>query len=181
MSASKDGGSHQLDLSAHNDEHVLKELLRQGEACLSEILRIAIAADSRATTFCGIFGAAGIALLAASATNFSGQHPELAFIFSAVTAAFLFLYASALAATAARPTDFYLGGYEPSLLAPVADHLSQLRYIAADIQVRIDANRTAMKRSAARVNCALWLAGLAIVSGVLTFIFVRCFQGFRPF
>jgi hypothetical protein len=60
------------------------------------------------------------------------------------------------------------------------DQLSQLRYIAADIQARIDANRIAMRRSALRVNCALGVAGLAIVSGVLTFIFVRYFQGLRP-
>jgi hypothetical protein len=48
-----------LDLSAHNDEVVLKELVHQGEVCLSDTVRLAIAADSRAATLCGIFGAAG--------------------------------------------------------------------------------------------------------------------------
>jgi hypothetical protein len=116
VNANEDSDSHKLDLSAHNEQDVLKELLRQGEACLSETLRIAIAADSRATSLCGIFGAAGVALLAASAANFSGQYPEVALILAAVTAALIFLFASALAATGGRPTDFYIGGYEPSRL-----------------------------------------------------------------
>lgn len=169
-----------LDLSAHNEPDVLHELLRQGEACLSETLRVAIAADSRATSLCGIFGAAGVALMAASAGNFAGSRPEPAFIAAAIMAAILFLCASALAAIGGRPSDFYIGGYEPRRLASVTDHLSQLRYIAADIQMRIDANRCAMRRSAARVNGALALAGLAIATGVVTFILVQCLQVPRP-
>jgi hypothetical protein len=167
------GGFPLLDLSSHNDEKVLRELLHQGETCLSEILRLAIAADTRATAFCGVFGAAGVTLLAISAANFSSQHSEWALILSIIVAAILFLCASGLAATAGRPIDFYIGGYEPRRLAPVADHLSQLRFIVTDIQVRIDANSLAMKRSATRVNCAMGLALLAVITGALTFFFVR--------
>jgi hypothetical protein len=164
------------DLSAHTDLNVLKELLRQGEACLTETLRLAIAADSRATALCGIFGAAGVTLLAASAVNVSGAHPELAIVVAAVAAACLFLCASALAAFGGRPISFYISGYEPRRLATVTDYVSQLRYIAGDIQTRIDANRIAMQRSASRVNGALVLAGLAIATGALAFIAVRYFQ-----
>ena len=118
-------------------------------------------------------------MLAASAANYSGQHPEMAFIAAAVAAAFFFLCGSALAAIGGRPSDFYIGGYEPRRLANVTDHLSQLRHIAADIQSRIDANRTAIRRSAAKVNSAIALAGLAIIVGVLTFIAVLMCQGPR--
>jgi hypothetical protein len=43
--------------------------------------------------------------------------------------------------------------------------------------MRIDANRIAMRRSAARVNFTLGLAGLGVVAGALTFIFVQISPG----
>jgi hypothetical protein len=159
-----------VDLSAHSDPSVLKELVHQGEVCLSDTVRLAIAADSRATTFCGIFGAAGVALLAAAAANFASQHGESAFIAAAIVAGFLFIVASLFAAFAARPTDFFAGGDQPRRLANVTDSVAQLRYIAIDIQMRIDKNRTAMERSATRTNRALYIAGSAILAGAVVFI-----------
>lgn len=160
----------ELELSAHNDATVLKELVHQGEVCLSDTVRLAIAADSRATTLCGIFGAAGVALLAAAAANFSSQHSERAFIAAALVAGILFIFASAVAAFAARPADFHVGGDQPQRLANVTDALSQLRYIAIDFQMRIDKNRAAMELSAARTNRALYLAGSAVLGGAIVFI-----------
>jgi hypothetical protein len=159
-----------LDLDAHKDGDVLKELVHQGEVCLSDTVRLAIAADARATTLCGIFGAAGVALLAAAAANFASPHGEGAFIVAAIVAGVLFIFASALAAFAARPADFFAGGDEPRRLANVTDALSQLRYIATDFQMRIDANRVAMGRSATRVTLALCVAGLAIIGAAAAFI-----------
>jgi hypothetical protein len=156
-----------LDLDGHNDAAALKELVHQGEVCLSDTVRLAIAADSRATTFCGIFGAGGVALLAAAAANFASQHGERAFITAAVVAGLLFIFASAVAAFAARPTDFFAGGDEPRRIATVTDALAQLRYIAIDLQMRIDKNRTALERSAARTLRALYLAGTAVLGGAI--------------
>lgn len=161
-----------VDLSAHNDASVLRELVHQGEICLSDTVRLAIAADARANTLCGIFGAAGVALLAAAAANFSSQHGERAFMTAAIVAALLFICASGLAAFAARPTNFFAGGDQPRRLMSVTDPIAQLRYIATDFQMRIDANRVAMERSAARVNSALGVARLAIVSAAVAFIIV---------
>jgi hypothetical protein len=161
-----------VDLSAHNDPNVLKELVHQGEVCLSDTVRLAIAADSRATTFCGIFGAAGVALLAAAAANFASQHGESAFIAGAFAAGLLFIVASVVAAFAARPTDFFAGGDQPGRLANVLEPLSQLRYIAIDFQMRIDKNRAAMERSAVRTNRSLYLAGSAVLGGAIVFIIV---------
>src|SRR6202051_1359486 len=160
-----------VDLSAHNDVVVLKEWVHQGEVCLSDTVRLAIAADARANTLCGIFGAAGVALLAAAAANFASQHGERPFIVAAVVGAVLFIGASALAAYAARRADVFAGGDEPRRLASVTDPLSQLRYIASDFQMRIDRNRAAMKRSAARVNLALIVALLAVTGAALAFTF----------
>jgi hypothetical protein len=67
----------------------------------------------------------------------SQDRPEWSLICAAVVAALLFLFASGVAALGGRPIDFYIGGYEPKRLATVTDHLSQLRYIAADIQCEL--------------------------------------------
>jgi hypothetical protein len=162
---------NRLDLDAHSDADVLKELVHQGEVCLSDTVRLAIAADARATSLCGIFGTAGVALLALAAANSASARPAHAFIVAAIVAALLLLIASTVVAMAARPADFFAGGDEPRRLASVTDALSQLRYIASDFQMRIDANRATMKRSAARVNFALAIALLAIVGAAGAFIF----------
>jgi hypothetical protein len=159
-----------VDLSAHNDAGVLKELVHQGEVCLSDTVRLAIAADARANTLCGIFGAAGVALLAAAAANFASQHGERAFVVATTVAGSLFIFASAVAAFAARPIDFFAGGDQPRRLANVMETLPQLQHIAADFQMRIDKNRAAMERSAARTMWALYLAGTAVLGGVVAFI-----------
>lgn len=49
-------------------EGAIEEILRNGEACLEGTIQLAIAADQRATTMAGIFGAGSVALLAVAAT-----------------------------------------------------------------------------------------------------------------
>jgi hypothetical protein len=147
-----DTQGNKLDLSEHTDPDILKQLVHQGEVCLSDTVRLAIAADGRATTLCGIFGAAGVALMAAAAGNLASQHVEHAFVVAATIAGSLFICASAIAAFASAPADFFVGGDEPRRLAKVTDTLSQLRHIASDFQMRLDANRIAMRRSSTHAH-----------------------------
>lgn len=85
-----------------NKEQVIRESLRQSEEILRSQLAIAIAADTRALTFCGITLAAA-SLLA----GLAGQ----ASVGAAMFVASGFLYASAaLAAWSAMPVDWYAPG-----------------------------------------------------------------------
>ena len=74
-------------------EDATREILRQGEVYLDRTLQTAIAADQRATTLMGIYGAVDVALLVAGATLGTRVQPDLALITSIVVMAFLILVA----------------------------------------------------------------------------------------
>jgi hypothetical protein len=52
-----------------------REIARQGEARLNALISIATAADLRATTLCGIFGAASIGIGTAVLAYLTTDHP----------------------------------------------------------------------------------------------------------
>lgn len=157
----------EIDLAGIPDESV-REMHQLAEACLAGTMQLGIAADQRATTMLGIFGAGSVALLAAIATILAATPKNWPFIAGAATAAVLLFIAAALSAWAARPIYFYTGGYEPRRLAPSAGNaVWMLRYAIADLQVRIDANRVALERSSRLTNWAMLLALAAIVLGTI--------------
>jgi hypothetical protein len=79
----------------------VQELHRQAETCLSGTVQLAIAADQRATTMAGIFGAGSVALLAAVATILAATSPNNPFIGGASAMAALFFVAAVTSAMAA--------------------------------------------------------------------------------
>ena len=158
----------------------VQELHRQAETCLSGTVQLAIAADQRATTMAGIFGAGSVALLAAVATILAAASPNNPFIGGASAMAALFFVAAVTSAMAAAPTDFHVGGYEPKLFVRSAGDLAwMLRYAVQDMQDRIDFNRAVLARSARRLRVAMGFAVAAIPSGVLVFSALRA--GLRSF
>ena len=148
----------------------VQELHRQAETCLLGTIQLGIAADQRATTLTGIFGAGSVALLAAIATIISGAASHKALIGGAATMATLLFIAALTSAEACAPADFHVGGYEPKRLARSAGDLSwMLRYAVEDMQVRIDCNRAVLDRSARLVRVSMGLALAAVVLGGLIF------------
>ena len=159
-----------MDLSEVSLESA-QELHRQAEACLSGTVQLAIAADQRATTMVGIFGAGSVALLAAIATVLAASSPHKPFIAGAGTMAAFFFAAALTSAMAAAPTDFHVGGYEPKrFVRSASDLLWMLRYAVQDMQDRIDLNRAVLERSARLVRVAMAFALAAIPLGVMVFI-----------
>jgi hypothetical protein len=163
-------------------DNAVKELHRQGELCLLGTMQLAVAADQRATTLSGILGAGSVALAAAMAGLISGAHPNLVLIVpAAITALFLFI-AALLCAWSAQPTDFFVGGYEPRYLAiSCADELYALRYAAEDLQMRIDANRATLERSASRQKWGRRLAAGAVPAGLIAFLTMFVSSGYCRF
>ena len=153
-----------------SDESV-RELHRQGEACLDGTIKLALAADQRATTLCGVLGAGAVALMAAAATVLAGAHVNVALVSSALVCALLLLIASLFCALACRPGNFHVGGYEPrSLIVSGSDHMWMLRYAIDDLQSRITANRGALDASANLLNLGMCTAGLAVITGAVVFV-----------
>jgi hypothetical protein len=158
-----------MDISSVPEESII-ELHAQAAACLQGTVQLAIAADQRATTLTGIFGAGTVALLAAAATVLEGSHPSQPLVWSACIAAEFLFAASLCCAWAARPINFSVGGYEPKLLAPAAsDKLWMLRCVTEDIQARIDMNRLALDRGARILTAATLIALSSVPAGFIAF------------
>lgn len=93
-----------------------REIVRQGEARLEAIAGLSTAAVARATTLCGIFGAASVALGAAVLAYLgSGNHAAGLVWGGGATAGMLFV-ASVLAAVSGAARDFYIKGGRPAEL-----------------------------------------------------------------
>ncbi len=128
-----------------------KELCRQGELCLQGTMQFGVAMDQRATTLTGILGASSAALLAVTASLSTSQFHTFALVASTAAMALVLYFGAMLCAWATGPSDFYVAGYEPRLLAKSGTQDTELwmqRYTAEDIQTRIDHNRHKLEKSA---------------------------------
>ncbi len=146
----------------------VEELLRQGQECLAGTVQLAIASDQRATALAGIFGAGFVALLATGAAIFTGDHYNASLFFACISTAMALFAASFICAWAARPTDFYLGGYEPRHLSKSSSDLSWMkRYASEDVQQRINANGRRLKSASRCVAIGALLALISPGAGLL--------------
>jgi hypothetical protein len=157
------------DFSAIPDEAV-DEIFRNGETCLLGTIALATAADQRATTMAGIFGAGSVALLAMAATLKASASGDSALVLASSITALLFFVSALICAWSARPVDFFVGGYEPSKLAECAgDPMWMKRYASEDIQVRIDSNRKTLERAASLLSFGAIVAAAAPLIGTAAY------------
>ena len=162
-----DGGA---DFSSVPDETV-HEFHRQGELMLQGTVQLATAMDQRATTSSGIMAGGAVALLTAAAAMSVADQPFHAFVWSAVATAVPLFVGAVLCAWAARPTAFFVAGYEPRKLLPaVRDKAWMLRFAAEDIQVRITANRRALESSSRLLGWGMGVGLLAAPVGAVVFV-----------
>jgi hypothetical protein len=155
-------------------EAAVREILRQGETYLDATLKVAIAADQRATTLMGIYGAVGVALLVSAATIGTRAQPDFSLIVSLGVVASLLLLAGLICGRAGRPIDFYVSGYEPTKIIKSSTHeLWLLRYVCEDVQRRIDSNRRSLERSSVLIVSSFIISGLAVIAGIIAFFCLR--------
>jgi hypothetical protein len=156
------------------------EFLRGGEEMVKATLSLGHAADLRATTVMGIFGAVGVALFAAVATIIAGSHPASCALISAgtTTAMGLFL-AAAFSAAAAWPRYFFVAGFEPRNLLNSSARQDQYRTRAliAVTQDRIDYNRRAINRAARLMMTSVCIAGGSLLAGIIVFLVLSFLVG----
>ena len=101
-----------LELSIWKDvsEEGQREFLRHGEEMVKGTLALAHGADFRAVTMMGIFGAIGVALIAASATLIASINPSWPLISAMLTLAAGLFIACGFCFAAGKPADFLLLG-----------------------------------------------------------------------
>jgi hypothetical protein len=155
-------------------EHTVREILRLGETYLDSTLKVAIAADQRATALMGIYGAVGVALLVSAATIGTRTQPDVSLIASLSVVSFLLLISGLICGRAGRPVDFYISGYEPKkIVKSSADDLWLLRYVCDDVQRRIDSNRQSLEKSSILILSSFIISGVSVVAGIAVFLLVR--------
>lgn len=154
-------------------EASVHHLLEEAKEHLRGTIELGINADQRSAALCGVFGGGAFALFAVSATVFAGEHSSTTLQWASAIAGFILLIASLLCARAASPGDFYVSGYEPSLLFSAAsDPLWMQRYTIEDIQRRIEANRIEINREASLVKWAVRIAMGSLVIGLVIFFVI---------
>jgi len=145
-----------------------REMLRQGEVRIADLLAVSIASDQRATALGSAFGALAAGLFAADATLLTIQRFDLAASLGIGIAALGSLLASLLCFYAGRPVNFFVGGYEPrKLLSSATDEEWMIRYICQDMQDRIEEDKKVLNRSARLTSVATIVEiGSVIVAAV---------------
>jgi hypothetical protein len=152
-----------------------REIARQGEARLTAITSLATAADLRATTLCGIFGAASVAVTAAVLASISANRPINLILAGAVVSLGLF-GAALIAAHAGAPRDFFVGGGNPDILREWSwdgykwrSEVEMLDATACRYAASIGANRKLLELSSRRVIAALCVAGSSLPIALIAF------------
>jgi hypothetical protein len=153
-----------------------REMARQGEARLAAITGLATAADLRATTLCGIFGASSIAVAAAVLASITAGRPVGLILAGAIVSIGLF-GAALIAANAGAPRDFFVGGGNPEILREWSwngegwrSEAEMLDATACRYAASIAANRELLELNSKRVVAALCLAGSSLPIASLAFL-----------
>src|SRR5690349_13717559 len=119
------------DVLASADDETIKEIIRESESFLSDQLKAALAADSRAMTFAGILAAITSFLIGNSASLIAAKVPVWPYIAPTFVIIFSLLVALAYAVRAARPTAFGYSGNDPkSWLDEVSANVPRIRALA---------------------------------------------------
>lgn len=156
-------------------EDMARQILQQGETFMQAQLQAAIASDSRATAMCGLYLTLALAILAAG-LGYWQQVDIDAVLFASLTGGGALIAASAFAAWAARPVDFFFPGNQPHQWIPNRTQglLGMLGGEAENYDARIAFNEAQIASSKRAVDRALKIAVLSplaalIVWGASTF------------
>jgi hypothetical protein len=151
-----------------------REILRQAEVQMSDILAISIAADQRAMTLCSTFGAVAAGLVAADVAICAIQKFDFSVAVSLGIMALGFLTASLTCGFSGRPRQYFAAGYEPAkLILAASDEVWAIRYSAQDLQLRIAVNRDSLRRVAGLTNAGFRIAIGSILLAILVFASLR--------
>jgi hypothetical protein len=144
-----------------------REILRQAEMMVNGSVTVALGTDMRAATVMSVFGAGGIALLAAAATLI-GSKSEWLLICAPAVGALGLLIAAVLCARAIAPVRFLLPGVKPKTMffGDVADEKSLWASLIHSAQRAIDHKMTMVMRSAEWFELSLWVGGAGILCGI---------------
>jgi hypothetical protein len=149
-----------------------REIARQGEERLKALMHLGTAADLRATTLIGIFGAAAVAIGAAVLANLGSGHLPGPLVFAGIVTCLLLFAAAFMAAWAGAPCDFFIPGGNPEILRDWSweegawrTEVEALDATAQRYEKSISDDQKILERSSRWVKRALWTAFAAPILG----------------
>ena len=165
---------------------VAREIVRQGEMRLEASLALTSLGVTRATTLCGIFGGAAVALLAALLAYIGAPHHSARLIWAAGITTPLLFAASVLAAVAGASRDFMGVGAIPEKLRTWAANTYRterrwatetelLETIAEQLDKTIAKNAQLLRYEGRLVNLSLVVALGSLAAGLLAYWVVPIF------
>ena len=154
-----------------------REIARQGEVRLGALMTVAIGADTRATTLCGILGATCTAVAAAIFAYLAiGQANKPQLIAAGVMVAALLFLGAIMAAIAASPRDYYVAGGRPQALRNWAwsgtewrDEASMLDASSQRYAKEIEADSRILDSNTKRIKWSLGLAAASLPLGIFIY------------
>jgi hypothetical protein len=157
---------------------IAREFVRQEEVNLTALLTIALAADTRANTYCGIFGTAALTIGAAVSANTIAERPFYELTGPGVVVALGLLASAVICAFAGAPRDFRIPGANAALRDWSWDGSqwrSEDEILDATI-IRygesIEADRTALAEGGRRLSAALLIALSSFILGAMYFYLI---------
>ena len=140
-----------------------REIQRLAETQLEDVIALATSGDSRAATLAAAMSAISAALLAAAVTILGFTAVDAVAVGSLVGSSAAFIIAGGLAVWSARPTDFYLRGYNPAALIPQpGDELMIVKWVTEDVARRIEHNRQVLARAGRLMNLSYAVSAAGI-------------------
>lgn len=156
--------------------NVAREIAHQGELRLDALLKLATAADQRATTMCGIFGATCVAVFAGVLALFAASDPDIRLMVGGTVTAVCLFAAAVIAAMAGAPRDFYIGGGSPDLLRNWSwadggwrDEVAMLDASAQRHAIAIAEDKKLLESGSKRVISSLVLGTAAAPAGIAAY------------
>lgn len=154
------------------DSETLREIIREAESYLSAQLTVALAADQRAVTLCGMLAAASAILASGGISLIIGERKDIYLGVIGLIVVMLFMVAMILSISAAKPCDFNFVGTFPSnwegdilngknLDASLAEQASHYDLI-------LKKNNEILKKNGSRVYRAIIIAWGALLFGVVS-------------
>lgn len=158
-----------------------REGVRQGEARLEAVMGLSTAAVARATTLCGIFGAASVTVMAAVLAYLSAEKHAASLVWGGSVTAVTLLAASALAACAGAARQFRIKGGKPTELWDWAwdaeracwrSEVALLKVTGDRLTAAIEDNRRLLRKEGRITNAALIVGLSSLLAGLLTYVLV---------
>jgi hypothetical protein len=144
MAKSNEPAPKQLDWDGVPDESI-REILRQSEVMMSDMLTASCSVDARATALAGVYAAIAAALMATCAALVVLSKGDDGLIVAFGIWAIGFIAGSLLCVGSAQPRDYFGAGNEPDCLIDAAKTTRWLLTSSLDsLQRKIAHNRTVM-------------------------------------